>query len=570
MASRKYIESSSRLSKSTSSSDLQVHVRGVPFTLDRDLLAAKSAKLAALLKKNPREDLSDILQDIPVDPETFELVARFCHGFELDMSTENAIPLSCVAYCLEMTENHSTNNLLKKALDFFEQRIIPSWNESVKALRTAENILQQAVQLGLVDACAESIITKALANPRLLGEPIKNLTSDDDSEDNENRYRPNTRRRLFVLDWQSEDLTTLSLRMYEPIIRTMIQHQVPLEYATASLCQYAKKWIFSGTAVEDNISIYKRNSQREAIEAVERLFPRDRGFLPCTLLFEMLRFAISLEASSDCRNGFEMRIGKQLDQATVKDLLIPSQGYAKELQYDLDCVRRILKNFYCNYTHSDISGLITVAELVEDFLAEVAGDIDLKTSTFISLAEMSVSASVGTQRNSDGIYRAIDIFLDKHKYLTESERVEVCRVLDCTKMSPEACEHAAQNKQLPLRVAVQVLFVGQLQLRDIITKEVQGSDDRLRKLEEEEDDEAARIGCAEEEVKTVMEKMGSKVMELEKECYEMREKIQSGSCSRVRREKVSMWREVKRKFGCVSIMPADCNCHMKKKKVHPR
>ncbi|KAA8515761.1 hypothetical protein F0562_018628 [Nyssa sinensis] len=570
MASRQCIESSSWLSKSTSSSDLQVPVHGVPFTLDRDLLASKSAKVAALLKENPHEDLSYILRDIPADTETFELIARFCHGFELDMSTENVVPLSCVAYYLGMNENHSNNNLLEKAIAFFEHRIIPSWNESVKALRTTENILQQAVHLGLVDACVESIITKALANPRLLGEPIKNLTSEDDSEENENRYNgPNTRRQLFVLDWKSEDLTTLSLRLYEPIICAMIQRQVPLEYVVASLCQYAKKWVFSGTTGEENLSIYKRNSQREVIEAVERLLPCDREIVPCTLLFEMLKFAISSEVSSDCRNGFEMRIGKQLDQATVRDLLIPSQGYAKEVQYDMECVRRLLKNFYCNYTRRDISGLVKVAELVEDFLAEVAADIDLKTSTFISLAEMSVSASVGTQRSSDGIYRAIHIYLDKHKYLTESERDEVCRVLDCHKMSQEAREHAAQNERLPLRVVVQVLFVGQLQLQDTISKEVQSSDDRLRKEEEEEEKEE-EAGCGEEEVRTEIEKMGNQVMELERECYEMRKEIQSGCCSRVKKEKVSMWKEMKRKIGCISSMH-DCNCHVKKKKkVHPR
>lgn len=40
-------------------------------------------------------------------------------------------------------------------------------------------------------------------------------------------------------------------------------------------------------------------------------------------------------------------------------------------------VRRILKNFFSNYTGLDVSGIITVAELVKDFLAEVASDIDL-------------------------------------------------------------------------------------------------------------------------------------------------------------------------------------------------
>ncbi|CAK9140456.1 unnamed protein product [Ilex paraguariensis] len=282
----------------------------------------------------------------------------------------------------------------------------------------------------------------------------------------------------------------------------------------------------------------------------------------------MLRSAIELEVNPECRNPFEVRIGKQLDEATIRDLSIPSQGYAKEEQYDTECVRRILKSFYCNYTGPDASGLIAVAELVEDFLAQVASDIDLKTSTFTSLADMSIAASEGTRRSSDGIYRAIDIYLDRHRYLTRSEREEACRLLDCNKMSPDACEHAAQNEWLPLRLVVQVLFVGQLKLRDTIAKEV-SYDDRLKQLgDEEEGGEPARNSSS-KEVLTEIEKMGSKALELERECCSMREEIQGDSCSGVKREKISMWKEMKRKFGCISSMH-DCNCHVKKKKLHPR
>lgn len=465
-----------------------------------------------------------------------------------------------------MTETHCRNNLLRKVLSYFEQKVLASWNETIKAFQTTENILQQAMELGLVDACIESIITKALANPSLLGEPIKKMNAHE-SEDEDDEYRPNARRRLFDLDWKSEDLTTLSLQLYEPIIHEMSQRGVPPEYVAASLCNYTKKWVFSSSKGEGKMSIYKRKSQREILEAVERLLPHVRGLLPCTFLFEMLRCAILLEASSNCRNGFEMRIGKQLNQATAKDLLIPSQGYAREVQYDIECVRRILKHFYANYTASDISGLIAVAELVEDFLAEVASDIDLKVESFTALAEMSVAATLGTHRSADGLYKAIDIYLNKHRHLTESEREEVCQLLDCQKMSIEACEHAAKNERLPLRVVVQVLFVAQLQLRDAILKEVHGPDDKTR---EEEEEEEVDEGCGDNEMRTEVEKMSKKVMELERECYMMKKEIEGGCTNLgVKKGKTSMWREMKRKFGCINSMH-HCNCQVKKKKVHPK
>ncbi|KAK4379574.1 hypothetical protein RND71_001436 [Anisodus tanguticus] len=557
---------------SASSSDVQLHICGVPFSLNREILAARSAKLAALLKENPEDDLSHLLGDIPTDSQTFELVARFCHGFDINLSPENVIKVLCLAHYLEMSEIHSTNNLVKKACFYFQNNILPSWNKCIKALKSAETIIQQAADLSLVDACAESIIAKVLHDPGLLGEPIRNVTTtDDDSENDENAYKPNVKRRHFVLDWKSEDLTLLSISLYEPIIRAMVHRKVPLEYVASSLFHYLNKWVFPGTKGEDEPSIYERNSQREIIEAVERLLPQERGLIPCSLLSQMLQSAIILDVNTDCKSRLEIRIGKQLDQATVKDLLIPAQGYAKEEQYDTERVKRILKNFYGNYSSTDTSGLIVVAELADEFLAEVASDIDLKLNTFLELAELSQAASGGTKRNADGMYRAIDIYLDKHRYLTDWEREEVCRVLECNKMSPEACEHAAQNEKLPVRVMVQILFSMQLKLKDTVAKRIQrGSDNRLLKLEEDKEDARGNSSSEEEMMKAEMEKMGSKVLELEKECDMMRREIQRGSYQhKIQKGKTSMWKEMKRKLGCMTSLH-ETNFRVKKKKVHPR
>ncbi|CBI38691.3 unnamed protein product, partial [Vitis vinifera] len=528
------------------SGEVQIHVRGIPFVLNRELLALRSSRVAALLKENPCQDLSYVLRDIPADPETFELVVRFCRGFELNLSTDNIVPLCCLAHYLGMTESHSVDNLLKKALTLFGERVLPSWNESVKALRASEKVAKQAMHLGLVDACLESIIGKALADPHLLGQPI----------------RP----------WTSGSLSTLSLRLYTPIIDAMVKHKVPSQYVAASLCEYVKKWGFSGNTGGGETSIYKRNAQREVIEAVERLLPRERGLVPCSLLSEMLRFSVSLEASSDCKNGLEIRIGTQLDQATVEDLLIPSQGYAKETQYDTECVRRILKNFYRNNTSLDIPGIIKVSELMEEFLVEVASDIDLRISTFVSLAEMAAVTSRGTRRSSDGMYRAIDIYLDKHKHLTEAEREEACQMLDYQRMSPEALEHAARNERLPLRVVVQVLFVGQLQLRETITRKAEAEEEEEEDEEEEEEEGGGvELGCSEGGgVRREMEKMGSKVMELERECHVMRKEIEKGKSIGGKQMKggVSMWKTMKRKFGCISSKH-NSSCQVNKKRAHP-
>lgn len=50
----------------------------------------------------------------------------------------------------------------------------------------------------------------------------------------------------------------------------------------------------------------------------------------------------------------------------------------------------------------------------------------------------------------------------EHSGISKIEKKSVCGLLDCRKLSPEACEHAVQNERLPMRVIVQVLFFEQI------------------------------------------------------------------------------------------------------------
>ncbi|MCL7044025.1 hypothetical protein MKW94_029152 [Papaver nudicaule] len=528
----------------SSPSDVRFRLHGKPYILDRKRLIANSGKFAKLLKDHKKEELTYPFTNIPGDSTTFDLAMNFCYGYEQNVTAVNIVPLICLAFYLEMNEDHCQGSLLSKAFNFFHLKILPHWNETIKAFQTMEHHFDVAMHLGLVDSCLESLLSKARVNPRLLGEPFMKPALNDNGAD----YRPNIRKKLFTSSQQpSEALTLLSLRLYDLIISKMIQNGVQPEYVAASLYRYAKTWAtlsITGEAVMDC---------KEVIETVEKLLPDERIVLPCKLLFEMLRTAIVFHASPSCRHGFEMRIGKQLNEAEVEDLLTPSEGYAAEVQFDIDCVKRILQNFYANYTSSEASGMIKVVELIEDFLAEVADDVNLTKDDFISLCAMSVATSIETKRYSDGVYRAIDIYLDRHSYLTESEKEEVCQGLDCSRMSEEARTHASQNKRLPLRVVVQALFVGQLHLRDVITTRVDNSDDGSRKGEMvigSEASEDARI------------EMDNRVIELENECDRMKRQIEEGV---VKEKKTSRWKALKRKFGCMNGSQTITNCQVSKK-----
>ncbi|CAH2055200.1 unnamed protein product [Thlaspi arvense] len=509
--------------RNSESPDLDLYVKGTPFYLHKETLAKKSAKVTSLIECNKIDELRWILRDMDIDPETFFLVARFCYGLKIQLSSENIVSVLCVSYYLEMNDDHSSNNLLNKAFTFLEQRVLMSWNETVKALRVcSDKILDKMTDVGLIEVFLDSLVEKALNDPGLL-----------------------------------EDLITLPLRLYESLIIESSKHNVSKENLVASICNYAKRWVFENVSGDESVSRHKR----EVIEAIERLLPHQRGAISCGFLFESLKESIFLDACSDCQKGFEVRISKQLDMATAKDLLVLLSK--EDGSYDIDLLRTILKSFYSNYNVSDVSRLVSVARMLEEFLFEAAAsDAGLRVETFKALGEMVVAASCDVLRYSDEVYRAVDVLLERHRDLTESEKMEACRVLECKKLSPKACEHASKNEKLPLRIVLQVLFFSQNQIRDKVAREMKGAEEKTEEVDEEEekDDE--------------IDDMNKKLLRLDIESdYSKRGERENLECvvhctnKKVEEKKISVWREVKRKFGCMTSFTVDaCNCHIKKRK----
>lgn len=59
-----------------------------------------------------------------------------------------------------------------------------------------------------------------------------------------------------------------------------------------------------------------------------------------------------------------------------------------------------------------------------------------------------------------------------HPALSEMDRKKLCKLMDCQKLSQEACTHAAQNERLPVQVVVQVLYFEQLRMRNALASGV--------------------------------------------------------------------------------------------------
>ena len=115
-------------------------------------------------------------------------------------------------------------------------------------------------------------------------------------------------------------------------------------------------------------------------------------------------------ANQNYLTELENRVAWQLDQASIKELMIPSFSHTCETLLDVELVTRLVKKFAGLDSEGVKTGaaLVKVAKLVDSYLAESAIDSGLTLPELISLAEALPSHARTTE---DGLYRAIDTYL---------------------------------------------------------------------------------------------------------------------------------------------------------------
>ncbi|KAJ9140854.1 hypothetical protein P3X46_031449 [Hevea brasiliensis] len=561
-------------------SDIVVEVGEMTFHLHKFPLLSRSGVMERLIAEALEEGDEKCVINLHYNPggaKTFELVAKFCYGVKLELTSSNVVYLRCAAEHLEMTEDYGEGNLIMQTETFFKQVVLGNWNDSLKALQTCDQSLPYAEELHITKKCIESLATKAYTDPNLFGWPIMEHGPMQSPGGSVlwNGISTGARPKKSSSDWWYEDVLTLSLPLYKRLISIMESRGVRQEVIAGSLAFYAKKYLpglnrrqgaseSSSRLMAVGLAPPSEEDQKALLEDIDRLLPMQKGLVPTKFLFGLLRTALILKASS-CLSNLEKRIGMQLDQATLEDLLMPNFSYSMETLYNVDCVQRILEHFLamdqitggaspCSVDDSHLIGspsltpITLVAKLIDGYLAEVAPDVNLKLPKFQALA---AAVPEYARPLDDGLYRAIDVYLKSHPWLAESEREQLCRLMDCQKLSLEACTHAAQNERLPLRIIVRVLFFEQLQLRTSIAGCFLVSDnlDGSRQLR------SGFVGSTEGGwatavrenlvLKVGMDNMRMRVSELEMECSIMRQEIEKMG----RTKGSSTWGNVSKKFG---------------------
>ncbi|GFY93333.1 phototropic-responsive NPH3 family protein [Actinidia rufa] len=527
-------------------SDITVEIGDMSFHLHKFPLLSRSGHLENRIAELSSGDGSTcVLQinDIPGGAKAFELVAKFCYGVKIELSPLNVVGLRCAAEYLQMTEDFGEGNLIAQT-EVFLNEVFGNWEDTLKALKTCEEVLPFAEELHVLSRCINFLAMKACADTNLFNWPMSGSNSTQSAANTVvwNGIHSTIKPQPVGDDWWYEDVSFLSFFLYKRLIQAVELGGMKAEKIAGSVAFYAKKHLpllnrqsnFKDTNPGSTISVPPEADQRVLLEEIVELLPNQKGVAQTMFLLRLLRTAIVLHASPSCRENLEKRIGAQLDQASLEDILIPNMGYSVETLYDIDCFQRILDHFmlidqalsppFIVEEGQSVDGapsltsMTMVANLVDAFLADVALDVNLKFPKFQSLAATIPDYA---RPLADGIYRAIDIYLKAHPWLTDSEREQICRLMNCQKLSLEASTHAAQNERLPLRVIVQVLFFEQLRLHTSISGWFFVSDN-LENSHNPGDNLALTAQGRTTGIDEVMERVSG----LEKECQTMRREIQ--------------------------------------------
>jgi hypothetical protein len=257
--------------------------------------------------------------------------------------------------------------------------------------------------------------------------------------------------------WWAEDLAELSIDLYW---RTMIAiksgGKVPSNLIGDALKVYASRWlpnISKNGNRKKNVSLAESelddsaseitSKHRLLLESIVSLLPTEKGAVSCSFLLKLLKASNILNASSSSKMELARRVGLQLEEATVNDLLIPSLSYTNDTVYDVELVMTILEQFMLqgqspptspprslktferrrsrsaeniNFelqesrrsSSASHSSKLKVAKLVDRYLQEVARDVNFSLSKFIALADIIPDFA---RHDHDDLYRAIDIYL---------------------------------------------------------------------------------------------------------------------------------------------------------------
>lgn len=407
-------------------------------------LLSKSALLQRLVALPSDEDDDEIrIPDIPGGPVAFEICAKFCYGMAVTLNAYNVVAARCAAQYLEMHETVEKGNLIYKIDVFLSSSVFRGWKDSIIVLQTAKSSLPWSEDLKLISHCTDSLASKICMDTSKVEWSYSynrgRLPSEKGHEQDWNGVR---KPQPVPKDWWVEDLCDLDMDSFKRVITAVkskgrisgdVIGEALKAYTYRRVAGFGKGAVHSGSVLKN----------RSLVETIVWMLPSEKASISCSFQFKLLRAARLLDCGEMCRKELVKRVGRQLEEASVSDLLMLREQEDDRV-YDVDLVLNVVEEFLmqqdegvpsCPSSTEELrettktesasrAPTLSVAKLLDGYLAEVARDPKLSLSKFIDLAEM---ISGNSRPVHDGLYRAVDMYLK-----VNPKRRRLAPVIPCT------------------------------------------------------------------------------------------------------------------------------------------
>ncbi|KAL1559960.1 BTB/POZ domain-containing protein isoform X2 [Salvia divinorum] len=449
-----YTEEATRAVMSDVPSDLTIKINNISYLLHKYPLLPKCGLLQRLYSE--ADDATLELHDNPGGEEGFELCAKYCYGITINLSAHNLVSSFCAAKFLRMTEAVEPGNLLIKLDSFFSSCILQSWKDSIVTLNNTDKLFDWSQSLGIVRRCIDSIVDKILTPPNKVTWSYTYTRPGYDKR----------RHQSVPKDWWTEDISFLNVDMFRCILAAIKSaNALQPQLIGEALHVYASRWmpeIVREYPNDEASTSREDDAKRRLLETVVSFIPAERGSVSFRFLLRLLSVANLVAASHTTKAELLRVAGLQLEEATLNDLLLIPARSGDEISYDVELIQTVLESFLRQWKRQvpidereSMKSIRKIGKLIDSYLQVVARDAGMTVQKMTSLAQTLPGIA---RPDHDHLYKAINIYLKEHPDLSKADKKQLCRILDCQKLSPEICGHAVRNERLPLRTVVQVLY----------------------------------------------------------------------------------------------------------------
>ncbi|PKU69102.1 BTB/POZ domain-containing protein [Dendrobium catenatum] len=348
-----------------------------------------------------------LLLNFPGGEPAFELCAKFCYNISISLSAHNFIQAMAAAMHLRMTESVSRGNLIIKLEGFFNSCILYGWKDSIITLQNA-GIMNWYDDQRIIQTCLDSIVDKILTSPSQV------TWSYTYTRPGFSRKKHNSAPK----DWWTEDISDLNIDLFCSVIYAIrSKKQLPSALIGEAIHVFACKQLPDPDEFNSAQSLSKYEHETMAknqrvLESTVSLIPSEPGSVSGKFFVRLLKIANLVGASPSVKAELVRGCGRQLDEIEPNDLIFHSLNLPHS--FDIDIVETILDNFLRQFTRPPLNEEET-----------------------------------------------LNYCLQEHPELSKSDRKQLCRVIDCEKLSAEARSHAIANERMPLRTIVQLLYIQQ-------------------------------------------------------------------------------------------------------------